>query len=135
MPARFNEVKAERYGRHNRRLGARIRDARLEAGHTQESLGEMIGRPKTWVSAVEAGRNGVSTMDLDDIAIALDRKVSFFFSDGSPVHQDCVAPRTLSEWIELLGNTELAAAHYQMNTAWHNAFPKLASREAVAQAR
>lgn len=66
-------------GESKKRLGERIRKARLEIGMKQGVLAENLGLTQAVVSNVE---NGVSTIDVPDLpkwAEALDKPLMYFF--------------------------------------------------------
>jgi transcriptional regulator with XRE-family HTH domain len=53
-------------------LGAIIRDERIAANVTQESLAEAVGLSRTSIVNIEAGRQGIALHRLFDIADALE---------------------------------------------------------------
>lgn len=56
----------------------RLRQARVEAGLTQTALAARLGRPQTWVSKCELGERRVDFVELEDIAAACQRPLTFF---------------------------------------------------------
>jgi transcriptional regulator with XRE-family HTH domain len=66
---------------HTRRYRAfleRLRQARIESGLTQSGLAAKLGRPQTWVSKCELGERRVDFVELEDIAGACERPLTFF---------------------------------------------------------
>lgn len=62
---------------HMKTIGKRIREARLQRGHTQESLAKAVGKSKQLVSAWEAGRAEILASKLADTARALAADVNW----------------------------------------------------------
>ncbi len=58
------------------KLGNKIRALRAESGLTQESLGELTGLDRTYISGIERGVRNPSLKNVDKIAKALKVKVS-----------------------------------------------------------
>lgn len=56
----------------------RLRQARLDVGLTQAEVAERVGRPQTWVSKCELGERRVDLVELEDIAAACGKPMSFF---------------------------------------------------------
>ena len=61
----------------------RLRQAREEAGMTQSALAKAVNRPQTWVSKCELGERRVDFIELEDLAAALDKSVSWFSTQRS----------------------------------------------------
>jgi len=53
------------------RLGAKVRELRLEKGYSQENLGLDCDLSQTYISEVEAGKRNVSALNLRAIARSL----------------------------------------------------------------
>lgn len=64
----------------SRAIGARIKDARLQAGLSQEALGDAIGVTFQQIQKYERGANRVASDRLERIADALGKPIMFFFS-------------------------------------------------------
>jgi len=62
-------------------MGKKVRAARTDAGMTQGTLAEMVGRRQATISDIEHGKKemGLSTLVL--IAAALEQPISYFFPD------------------------------------------------------
>lgn len=77
-------------------LGARIRDARQRADLTQGQLAAAAGLgDRTIVNKIESGNRAVSALELSDIAIALDVRMTSFFKEATPAivsHRDSQNP-------------------------------------------
>lgn len=50
----------------------------MEAGLTQAQLADAVGRPQTWVSKCELGDRRVDIVELEDLAAALGKPLSWF---------------------------------------------------------
>ena len=57
---------------------ARLRQARAEAGLTQEEVAARLGRPQTWVSKCELGERRVDFVEIEDFAVAFEKPLEFF---------------------------------------------------------
>jgi transcriptional regulator with XRE-family HTH domain len=60
------------------RLGARLRDAREYLGLSQEFVAEHLGVPRASVSALEAGKRKVSSLELQALARLYKRPLEYF---------------------------------------------------------
>jgi transcriptional regulator with XRE-family HTH domain len=58
------------------KLGKILRELRLEAGLSQETLGERTGLDRTYISGVERGVRNPALRNIDKLAKALKVKVS-----------------------------------------------------------
>jgi len=60
-------------------IGRQLREARLDAGHTQVDMAAEIGMPSTYLSEVETGKHNITLDTLAGIAsyLGLDVKVEF----------------------------------------------------------
>ena len=70
-------LRDERY----RKLGAKLRQAREEAGLTQEEAARLLGRPQWFVSRSERGVRRVDVVELADFARVYGKPLSFFLED------------------------------------------------------
>lgn len=68
----------------NHRLGLRIRDLRKAKGMNIPELARKIDRSVGWVSQIERGKSAVTISALNQIAAALEVRVSWFFDAGAP---------------------------------------------------
>jgi len=57
---------------------SRLRQARVEAGLTQEEVAARLGRPQTWVSKCELGERRVDFVEIEDFAAACEKPLEFF---------------------------------------------------------
>ena len=64
--------------RRYRAFRERLRQARDDAGLTQEEVAARVGRPQTWVSKCELGERRVDFVELEDLAAACGKPLSFF---------------------------------------------------------
>lgn len=66
----------------------RLREARLEAGLTQEEAGRALGKPKSFVSKCELGERRIDPIDLQDFAALYGKRLTFFVRPSeSPVRR------------------------------------------------
>jgi ribosome-binding protein aMBF1 (putative translation factor) len=70
-----------------RRLGKRIRLARLTREWTQEQLGELSGMSRNFISMIEHGACGVDVVRLLRVADALRVPLADLLTDGDPTRQ------------------------------------------------
>ncbi|MBY8342039.1 helix-turn-helix domain-containing protein [Streptomyces spinosirectus] len=61
-----------------RELGVRIRDLRIHANHTQESLAQAADLDRRTLQRIEAGQSDPRFGDLLRIAAALEQRLSIF---------------------------------------------------------
>lgn len=59
--------------------GQRIKQARIEAGLSQPDLAELIGKKRTWISFRENEKRPLYQNDLEKIARATHKPISWFF--------------------------------------------------------
>ena len=64
-----------------KKIGSRIRSARIEKGLSQEELGVMVGCSNNHLSHVEIGQTKVSLTMLLRVALALDKNFDYFLLD------------------------------------------------------
>lgn len=132
MPRRGDDTAKAEYARFNRRIAARVKDARLENGYTQEELGNMIGRAKTWVSTIESARFGLTMMDIAKIGDALNRPLAYFLSDGLVTTPQFMVPSTEADWRALYPNdSERAEAHWKLDKLFTRSEQVIRAREKV----
>lgn len=53
------------------RFGKRLREVRTEAGVSQEKLADLAKLHRTYVSSVERGKNNISLVNIERLAVAL----------------------------------------------------------------
>jgi len=58
------------------KFGERVREMRLAAGLSQESLAEKCGLDRTYISGIERGKRNLSLKNIEALAIALDVSIS-----------------------------------------------------------
>lgn len=80
-------------------LGQRVRSAREAAGLTQGEVAQPYGYTHTWLSQIEAGRNGVDALDLQDIAALLGYSIAYF--TDPKFGGSFVKPRTKHDWLAM----------------------------------
>lgn len=63
-------------------IGKRIKNARIQAGYSQEQLGILCGCTSTHVSNVERGKMGISLELLFKLGVLLDKHLDYFVMDS-----------------------------------------------------
>jgi len=61
-----------------RRLLARLREARLDAGLTQAEVAKALRRPQSFVSKCESGERRVDVIELQDLARLYRKPLAYF---------------------------------------------------------
>ncbi|HVS39042.1 MAG TPA: helix-turn-helix transcriptional regulator [Gemmataceae bacterium] len=74
----FRAHLADRAAERARRIGGRIRAMRLEAGLTPTALAEKVGVPREVVAGLEAGKVEARSELMEQVAVALDRRLPDF---------------------------------------------------------
>lgn len=107
---------AERLAK-QRFVGMRIAHAREKAGYGQREMSTLLGYSTSWLQAVEAGRNGVSALDLQRIAKITEYPIEYFLD---PDYQPrSFRPRTRFDWELLYPDTpELARVHAELDALY-----------------
>ncbi|MGE0527492.1 MAG: helix-turn-helix domain-containing protein [Bdellovibrionales bacterium] len=80
-------------------IGAKLREARMMSGMSQEKLAEALGITFQQIQKYEKGTNRISSSRWQQISRALNRPVSWFFGEaesGSPAITDGVIGDTVS---------------------------------------
>lgn len=68
------------HGLRYRKMLARLRVARLEAGLTQVEVARALGKTQAFVSKCELGERRIDPVELDDFARIYERPVSHFLA-------------------------------------------------------
>lgn len=63
-------------------LAERLKQARLEAGMSQEAVAEVLKLPRPTISQIEAGKRGVDSLELVKLAKLYGKPLSFFLEEG-----------------------------------------------------
>ncbi len=63
------------------RVGARIRELRLQTGMSQEKFALKINMDRTYLASVEAGKRNISIVNLEKIILGLNITFADFFQD------------------------------------------------------
>lgn len=61
---------------------ARLRQAREDAGLTQQEVADALGRPQTWVSKCEIGERRVDFVELEELAEVYGKALDWFATRG-----------------------------------------------------
>lgn len=131
MPRRFDDATQAQFERVNRRIGARVKDARLEAGMTQSELATCLaGRQKSWISLIEQGRIGLNTLDFIRLSDVLDKPLHYFFSDGLLSAPQVVVPSRLEDWQAMWPRDPARAkAHFEVDRIFESGNRTVRERE------
>ena len=70
------------------RLGTKLREAREYLGLSQEFVAEALKVPRAAISALEAGKRKVSSLELRDLARLYKRPVAYFLDESSESSDD-----------------------------------------------
>ena len=71
-----------------RQIGERIREIRLQRGLSQQDLVDRLGHSsRNWLSAIENGKQLISTALLDEVAQALNISASYLLHGAAPVEE------------------------------------------------
>jgi transcriptional regulator with XRE-family HTH domain len=94
-------------------IGARVKDARVQAGLTQEALGNAIGVTFQQIQKYERGTNRVASDRLPRIAEALGKPITFFYSAAAssiPPADDVLLTLVIQSLGEGTGRRRMLAA-------------------------
>jgi Zn-dependent peptidase ImmA (M78 family)/transcriptional regulator with XRE-family HTH domain len=69
-------------------LGKRLREARTNAGLSQEDVAQELGVPRTAVVHIEAGNRAVSTVELAELARVYHKPIADFFRESLTEEED-----------------------------------------------
>jgi len=69
------------YSPEYRRLLAKLKAARIEAGLTQSDVAGRLNRPQSYVSKCESGERRIDVIELSHFAQVYGKPVSFFIED------------------------------------------------------
>lgn len=95
--------------------GARIREAREQAGFTQRELSVALGFTHTWLSNVESGANSIDAHDLQRIADLVGYPVEYFLR-REYTRAAFRRPATRFEWdIAYPDDKALARLHWELD--------------------
>jgi transcriptional regulator with XRE-family HTH domain len=88
----------------------RFKDVRLDRKKNQVEFGDLIGRPQSYISAIEHGRKPVTYELLRDLLISLDVNPAYIIV-GAPYKMYMAQQRTTSEHPDIL-REEVEAVEY-----------------------
>lgn len=132
MPVRFDEARLKEYRALSRKVGERIKEARLADGSTQDDIASSLGRSVSWLSFIERGTNMPNILDLVTISRFLGRPLDFFLSDWNVVTASR-APRDSAEWRAMYpGEPDRANAHDSIDRSWRTANEIVRARDRVS---
>ena len=81
-------------------IGVLLRQARVEAGYSQEDLANLLGIPASRISSYEFGKTEVPLQELETIATYLKVSLSYFMDEGIPSDSAAGHVATLDEIAE-----------------------------------
>ena len=64
------------------KMGARVRQARADAGVTQADLARLLGVSRSALSMIETGKRRVTAVELGRLAALVDRPVNWFYREA-----------------------------------------------------
>ncbi|NLE23968.1 MAG: helix-turn-helix transcriptional regulator [Clostridiaceae bacterium] len=68
------------YSKEHQSTAARIKQARIEAGISQEEAAKLLGRTQSYISKIEAGQRRIDVNLLADLAKIYNKRADYFFS-------------------------------------------------------
>ncbi len=74
-------------------IGVLLRQARLEAGYTQNELADLLECPPTRIASFEFGRADIPLLELEKLAEFLDVPLSYFLDQGITPRGDQIASK------------------------------------------
>ena len=69
---------AKKYQAKYRKLTAKLRYSRLEAGLTQVQAGKLLKKPQAYISKIERRERGVDAVELDELAAVYNKDINYF---------------------------------------------------------
>ena len=69
---------SKKYKPRYQKLIKRLRAARLDAGLTQETVGDKLKKPQSYVSKIERGERNVDIIEMADIAKLYKKPIEYF---------------------------------------------------------
>ncbi len=94
-------------------MGSKLKQARLAQGLSLQDVANHFGRSRNWLHSVEAGRNGIDAIDLQQLAEYYDYPVAFFIDLKFDARMPAW-PKSEAEWALLAGGDhERAHRHYE----------------------
>ena len=80
-----------------KKIGQRIKQARMERGMNQSDLGELLGCSNNHVSHVEVGQTKVSLAMLMKLSVILDKDFNYFLFDTPYTRRENIINDEISE--------------------------------------
>ena len=99
-----------------KKIGARIRQLRIEKGLTQSELGELIGCSNNHMSHIETAQNKVSLSLLLRLSYALEVSLDFFLLDTPFARPQAIIDFELSQKLQKCSPTTLIAVNQMIDT-------------------
>lgn len=69
-----NNIYSDEY----RKITEKLREARIEAGYTQEQVADKLGKPQSYVSKSEAGERRLDITELKKFAELYKKSINYF---------------------------------------------------------
>lgn len=73
-----NNIYSDEY----KKIIEKLREARIEAGFTQEQVAEQLGKPQSYVSKSEAGERRLDVTELKKFSELYKKSISYFIGEN-----------------------------------------------------
>jgi len=67
------------YEKEYRKIINRLREARLNAGFSQQAVADKLGKPQSYIAKIEAGERRVDVGEIKKLAAIYKKEVSYFY--------------------------------------------------------
>jgi transcriptional regulator with XRE-family HTH domain len=67
------------YEKEYRKIISRLREARLNAGFSQQAVADKLGKPQSYIAKIEAGERRVDVAEIKKLAAIYKKEVSHFY--------------------------------------------------------
>ena len=92
-----------------KKIGQRIKQARMECGMNQSELGELLGCSNNHISHVEVGQTKVSLAMLMKLSVILDKDFNYFLFDTPYTRRENIINDEISEKLNRCSPTTLVS--------------------------
>jgi len=69
------------YSKEHKRIVAKIKQARIEAGITQEEIAKLLGRTQSYLSKIESGQRRIDINLLAELAQVYKKEINYFIKE------------------------------------------------------
>lgn len=94
-----------------KKIGQRVKQARIDKGYTQAELGEIIGCSNNHMSHIETGQTKVSLSLLLKLAYALDMDLNFFLLDTPYLEKESIIDSEIADKLSLCSPSTLLSVN------------------------